>query len=99
YLLISGKKGKNIDKLRESIYRNLNLIRVFLKPKGKEADMNEPMVLKKNSTVKDACLKIHKKFVETFRFAKVWGPSAKHPGQKIHLNHELKDGDILTIFT
>ncbi|MFX0100871.1 MAG: OBG GTPase family GTP-binding protein [Candidatus Hodarchaeota archaeon] len=98
YLPISGNHGENIDLLKKAIYDNLNLIKIYLKPKGKEVDWKEPMILKKNSSVEDVCRKIHKDFVRNFRFAKVWGKSAKHPGQKVHLNHELMEGDVLTIF-
>lgn len=98
YLPISGNQGENIDLLKKAIYDNLNLIKVYLKPKRKEVDWEEPMILKKGSTVEDACRNIHKDFVRNFRYAKVWGISAKHPGQKVHLNHELMEGDVLTIF-
>ncbi|MHA1792542.1 MAG: OBG GTPase family GTP-binding protein [Promethearchaeota archaeon] len=99
YILLSGKSGLNIEEMKEYIFNKLNVIRVFLKPKNKEPDMEDPLVLKRPATIEDACLKIHKSFVNNFRFAKVWGPSAKHPGQKVHLNHALEDGDIVTIFT
>ncbi|MHA1682232.1 MAG: OBG GTPase family GTP-binding protein [Promethearchaeota archaeon] len=99
FIMISGDKGENIDELKEKIFTSLPLMRIFLKPKGKEADMEKPLVVKKNATVEDVCRKIHKTFVTSFRFAKVWGDSAKHPGQKVHLNHLLKDGDLLSIFT
>ncbi|PIX43590.1 GTP-binding protein, partial [archaeon CG_4_8_14_3_um_filter_38_5] len=42
-------------------------------------------------------VKIHKDFVKNFRYAQVWGKSARFPGQKLGINHELKDEDIVTI--
>jgi hypothetical protein len=43
------------------------------------------------------CNKLHRDFVNKFRFAKVWGKSAKFPGQMLMLNHVLEDGDIVQI--
>lgn len=37
----------NIDNLKETIFENLNLVRVYLKPQGRKADMNDPLVIKK----------------------------------------------------
>ena len=59
--------------------------------------MKEPLILKKDSTIKDACRKVHRDFKRKFRYATVSGPSAKHDSQKTGLDHVLKDEDILTI--
>jgi len=68
-----------------------------MKPVGKSADFNEPLILHTNDKVEDACRKLHRDFKDKFRFANVSGPSAKHDVQKVGLDHILKDGDILTI--
>nr|MDO8086343.1 GTP-binding protein [Candidatus Sigynarchaeum springense] len=98
WIAVSGMTRFNIDVLRAKLVAKLDLIRVYLKPRDKEPDMEKPLILKKWSTVLDACNKIHKDFSRNFRFAKVWGKSAKHPGQIVHLSHVLADGDVLTIF-
>ncbi len=98
-VFISAKDGKGIDELKEKIFNETKIIRVYLKPKGEEPDMSKPIILHKGDRIYDLCLKIHKSFVQNFRYAQVWGPSAKFPAQKLGLNHELKDGDIVTIVT
>ncbi|MEX2684195.1 MAG: OBG GTPase family GTP-binding protein [Candidatus Sigynarchaeota archaeon] len=98
WIAVSGMTRYNIDALKAKLVAKLDLMRVYLKPRDKEPDMEKPMILKNRSTVRDACNKIHKDFSRNFRFAKVWGKSAKHPGQIVHLSHVLQDGDILTIF-
>lgn len=95
--LISAKDGFNLNELREQIFRSLNLIRVYMKPVGKKADFIQPMILKAGQTIADVCRKIHRDLHKNFRYATVWGPSAKHAGQKVGLEHVLHDEDILTI--
>jgi small GTP-binding protein len=94
---ISAKTGLNLSELRENIYSNLQLIRVFLKPVGKQVDYSEPMILKLGESVGDACQRIHRDFQRKFRYATITGPSAKHTSQKVGLDHVLHDQDILTI--
>lgn len=95
---ISAGTGKNIEGLKEKIHDSLNLMSIFLKEIGKKADLEEPMIMTRGSTLKDLCEKLHKEFVSKFRFARIWGSSSKFDGQKImKLNHVLKDGDIVEI--
>ncbi|MBN1322642.1 MAG: GTP-binding protein [Methanotrichaceae archaeon] len=97
YFKISVAKDEGIEELKELIFRRLGFIRVYLKPQHGKADLEEPLVLLNGSTVRSVCEHLHRDFVDLFRYAHVWGPSAKHPGQSVGLNHELLDEDILTI--
>jgi ribosome-interacting GTPase 1 len=94
---ISAKNKENLDHLKEQIFLHLRLIRIYMKPVGKKADYVQPMILREGQTVADACRYIHRDFHRNFRYASVWGPSAKHSGQKVGLEHVLKDQDVLTI--
>lgn len=97
-LAVSAEMNVNIDTLKELIFEKLDFMRIYLKEPRKEADMNEPMIIKKSSTIKDVCEKTHKDFIKKFRFARVWGKSAKHQGQVFHKpNHTLVDEDVLEI--
>jgi small GTP-binding protein len=97
-ICISAEKGTNIEVLKKLIFEKLELINVYCKEKGKEADMDEPLIMKKNSSLRDMCFKIHKDFVNKFRFARIWGESVKHSGQKVfNLNHKLKDKDVVEL--
>ncbi|MBN2156555.1 MAG: 50S ribosome-binding GTPase [Candidatus Lokiarchaeota archaeon] len=98
YVTVSALEKRNIDELRSEIFEKLELIRVYNRPPGKKADYNDPMVLKKHSTIEDVCIKIHKDFVRLYKYAQIWGPSSKHPGQRfIRMDHEMMDGDEITI--
>jgi len=96
-LVVSAEEGLNIDYLRELIFEKLNFIRLYLKEPGKEADKKEPLIITKDSTIRNVCNKLHKDFVKKFKYARVWGSSAKHPAQRVMLKHVLKDEDILEI--
>ncbi|MBU1030901.1 MAG: GTP-binding protein [Nanoarchaeota archaeon] len=96
-ITISAKEKRGINEIKDLIFKKLNFMRIWMKEPGKEADMNEPLIITNDSTIKDVCQKLHKDMVRLFKFARVTGPSAKFPGQKLSLNHTLKDNDVLEI--
>ena len=97
-IFISAEKEQNLDELKQKIFDKLNFIRIYLKQPGKEADMDEPLIMEKEDSLKNLCLKLHKDFVKKFKFARIWGKSAKYDGQKrTNLNHILKDNDVVEI--
>jgi uncharacterized protein len=95
---LSCRREWNIDELIEEIWCTLNLTRVYTKKKGAFPDLEKPVVIKGSSTVKELCRSIHKDFVSNFRYALVWGCSAKHNPQKVGLGHVLCDEDVAQIF-
>ncbi len=96
-IVVSAETDLNIDSLRELIFQKLNFIRVYMKEPKKDADMNEPMIVTSGSSVGDICNKLHKDFLKKFKFCRVWGKSAKFPGQRHMLHHVMQDGDILEL--
>lgn len=95
-IVASAKWRKGFEKLGEILFNELELIRIYTKqPNGQVSD--KPLILKKGSTVLDVAKSIHKKFVENFLYAKIWGPSAKYPGERVGLDHVLHDGDLVEI--
>jgi len=94
---ISAKTGEGLDKLRKTIYKKLDFISIYMKKQGEEADMDEPLLMRRDATIENVCNKLHRSFKDRFRYARIWGPSAKHPEQKVGKKHKLKDGDILSL--
>jgi hypothetical protein len=94
---ISARDGLGLDDLKKSIFEQLDFIRIYMKPQGKKADYDEPLVIKRESSVGDVCDFIHRTFRNRFRYANIWGKSAKFPGQTVGMRHILHDGDVLTI--
>ncbi len=91
-------KENEFKKLKELIWKKMNLIRIYTRDKMGHVS-KEPIVLKKNSKLSDLAETIHKDFIKKFRYAKVWGKSAKFDGQIVGLDHQLEDGDIIEFFT
>lgn len=98
-ILISAKEKEGLERLKRLIWEKLEFIRVYLKPEGRQPDMENPLILKRGQTVFNAADKISKELAGEVKAARVWGPSAKFPGQKVSLSHKLKDQDILSLFT
>jgi small GTP-binding protein len=96
-VLISGQKNIGMDDLKAAIFKHIDLIRVYLKKQGQEADLKEPLIVRRDSTIGEVCDSLHRVFRQNFRYAIVWGRSAKFPGQMVGLDHVLQDGDILSI--
>ncbi|MBN1390161.1 MAG: GTP-binding protein [Candidatus Thermoplasmatota archaeon] len=97
HMKISVTQNIGIEWIRRTIYEKLGFMRIYLKPHGGPADMEDPLVILKGSSVRAVCEHLHRDFVELFRFALVWGPSAKYPGQVVGINHTLMDEDIVTV--
>jgi len=104
FIPISADTEMNIGALKEHLYKKLDFIRIYLLDfiriylrKGKETDFNEPLIMQNGSNVGNVCSKIHRSMVKDFRYAQIWGKSAKFGGQKVGMDHRLIDEDVLTI--
>jgi len=93
---VSAKTGTNFDLLRQTLFTNLEIIRVYTKVPGKEPDRKAPFVLKKGSRLEDLASKIHKDFLEKLKYAKVWGKDV-YDGQMVQRDHVLQDGDVVEL--
>ncbi len=92
---VSVYKEDTLDLLRQSIFSALDIIRVYTKRPHKEPDFNEPVVLKRESTVIDAAYHIHKDFAYNLKFARLWRQGEGKQGIHIGRNEKLKEGDII----
>ena len=97
FVQVSALKGEGIKELKERIWDALGLIRVYVKKIGKEPDTERPLIMRKGSKISDVAERIHKDFLRNFEYARIWGPSAKFPGQKVGGERTLKDGDIVEL--
>ncbi|MFA5107914.1 MAG: GTP-binding protein [Candidatus Micrarchaeia archaeon] len=97
FVAVSAETGHGVEELKENIFQKLNLIRVYTKRKGEDSD-TVPLMMRQGETIAELCPKLHRDLLSLFKYALVWGPSAKFPGQKVGLSHALSDGDIVQLF-
>jgi len=90
----SLETGEGVDALLAEVVRSLDLIRVFTKVPGEEADLEEPYVVQRGATVEDAARGVHKELAENLKLARAWGPRF-HDGQPVSKDLVLEDGDVL----
>ncbi|MBW3019853.1 GTP-binding protein [Candidatus Woesearchaeota archaeon] len=95
-VLISSQNKINMQELKDLIFERLGLVRIYMKEAGKEADLKEPLILRRPCLIRDICRKIHRGFESRFKTAKVWG-SSKFPGQALGIDKEVHDKDIVEI--
>jgi ribosome-interacting GTPase 1 len=93
---ISAKEEMNLEGLKKEIYGILHILRVYTKAPGEEADFQEPVVLKKGSTVEDVALSVHKDFAHKLRYARIWG-SGKFSGQMVKRDYQVNEGDVIEL--
>ncbi len=95
-LPVSAVTGRNFELLKRTVFERLDIMRVYAKPPGNEADLERPFVLKKGSTITDLAQKIHRDFYDHLKSARVWG-SSTFDGQMVQRDYELQDGDIVEL--
>ncbi len=81
----------SLDRFREAVWRLTGLVRIALRDGG------DPVALAPPVTVLDVAASIHHDLARTCRGARVWGPSARFPGQRVGPAHELHDGDAVDV--
>lgn len=95
---ISSHHEWNFDDLLATMWKYLDLVRIYTKPKGQLPDYSSPVILKRGScSVEDFCMSIHKAILKDFKNALIWGSSVKHNPQKVGKEHVLEDEDVVQI--
>jgi ribosome-interacting GTPase 1 len=95
-LPISIANERNIEKLKTRIFETLEIIRIYSKPPGKEADLTKPFVIKKGSNVEEFACKVHHDFYKKLKTARVWGHNV-YDGQLVGRDYILYDRDIVEL--
>jgi small GTP-binding protein len=90
---VSVLDDASLDRLRNELWALTGLVRVYLQDGG------DPVALQPPATVLDVADTIHHELRESCTGARVWGPSARFPGQQVGREYELSDGDTLEVLT
>lgn len=89
--------------IHQKVLEILHFVNFLHKPaklgprQGVEPDFNEALIVRNNSSIEDVCDQIHRTLKETFKYALVWGASAKHIPQRVGLGHMVADEDVVSI--
>ena len=90
-LPVSVLDDASLERLRDELWAMTGLVRVHLRDGG------DPVALEPPATVLDVADTIHHELRERCTGARVWGPSARFPGQQVGREYELSDGDTVEI--
>ncbi len=95
---ISAEHGTGLEELRESIYKALDVVRVYTKlPTKKEADYDKPFTLKRGGTLLDVAELVHRDMAANFKYARVWGTAMLSPGAQMKGDYTVHDKDVVEI--
>lgn len=96
-IAVSCEKRIGLEKLGETLFNALNIIRIYTKEPNQREHSKKPFILKKGSTIFDLAKNIHSDFKERFNFAKIWSKRLAFSPQKVGATFALADGDIVEI--
>uniref|UniRef100_A0A7C4CCA0 TGS domain-containing protein n=1 Tax=candidate division WOR-3 bacterium TaxID=2052148 RepID=A0A7C4CCA0_UNCW3 len=92
--LVSVETKQGLVELRRLAFDALGLLRVYTKKPGKPPDMDDPVVLRRGSSVLDAALHLHKDFARNLEYARLWNSSGIE-GLRVERSHILNDRDVV----
>ena len=88
---VSVLDDESLERLRDVLWRLTALVRVYLRGD------DDPVALREPATVRAVADAIHHELGARCTGARVWGPSARFPGQRVGRDHQLADGDSVEI--
>jgi uncharacterized protein len=90
-LPVSVLDDQSLERLREALWGLTGLVRIHLRDGG------DPVALRPPATVLDVADTVHHELRERCTGARVWGPSARFPGQQVGREYVLSDGDTVEV--
>lgn len=96
-VVMSCEDDLGIQDVIDRCWKELALIRIYTKRKGDDPDFSEALIVRKDSTIEDVCDRIHRTLKESYKYALVWGASARHVPQRVGLSHLVADEDVVYI--
>ncbi len=93
-LSVSTGTGAGLEALRAAIWSMSGLMRVFPRRNNQSGT---PFILQRDSTLRDFARAVHREIAGRVNKGRVFGESAKFPGQLVGPDHVLLDGDQVEI--
>ncbi len=92
----AAASSEEIEQFKRVVYDFLNVVRVYTKAPGKKPDFTDPYVVGRGSTVLDVAEKVHRDFVESLKYARIWG-EGKADGIMVPRDFVISEGDVLEL--
>jgi ribosome-interacting GTPase 1 len=89
---ISADKEVGIEGLIDQIWKTLKFVTVYLVKPDQKPNRDNPIIMKEGETLKDIAEKIGTEFARSKKLVKIWGESAKFPGQEVSFETNVKEG-------
>ena len=90
FLPISAEKETGLEDLKEEIWNKLKLLRVYLVHPDEEPNFESPIIMKEGDLLANVAEKLGTNFSGK-KLAKIWGNSARFPGQEVPTSIKVKD--------
>lgn len=94
---VSCEKKQGFEKLGETLFATIGVIRIYTKEPGAREPSQHPFTLQRGATVADLARSIHTDFERDFAFARVWADRLVFSPQKVGVNFVLEDKDVIEI--
>jgi len=91
YVAISADKAEGIDELINEIWKTLKFVTVYLVKPNEDLENGDPIIMKTGQSLKDVAEKIGPDFAASKKIAKIWGETAKFPGQEVSFDTKVAD--------
>lgn len=95
-LPIAAKTGEGLAEMLAKVFELLNVVRIYAKKPGKQADKEAPFILPVGATVHDMAFLVHRELAEKLKGARIWGGTV-HDGQQVHGTHVLTDKNVVEL--
>ena len=95
-LATSVQTGENLEDIGSTLFKALEVVRVYTKTPGKPPQMDRPFTVRAGATVLDVARLVHKDIAGSFKYARAWG-SGVFDGQQVGPEHPLIDADIVEL--
>jgi ribosome-interacting GTPase 1 len=95
-LTTSAQSGENLEDIGATLFKALEVVRVYTKTPGKPPQMDRPFTVRAGATVLDVARLVHKDIAGSFKYARAWGSSV-FDGQQVGPEHQLVDTDIVEL--
>ena len=95
-IAVSAREKINLAPIKNIIIETLEIIRVYSKRPGHEAEFDRPYTFRKGSNLIDFAKAVLKDFAQNLKFARVWGTMV-FDGQRINKDYLLQDKDVIEL--